>query len=530
MMDPGHFEHNLWGVVSLAMPDIPEAWQHALNHWLDAALAFSGLAPVLGYGVLVLALPLLLLPIAFPELSRPRDAPWSLLLAALAPLLLLNRLPVLSSAGFGELIATVLMVRLAAEVGQGRWASLTPDQRWALRHLPRWRRAGADVVAAVVQAAKDTWRATAQAGKTAWVAMSGQPATGASPGPVVDNVPDAEPPQPVAGDDGGQGTEGAEGNLKDGATAGSGEAAPEEEQRAGTGLVAAVIQAARNTWRAVSGQKSPVEQRRQGQSAQKPARKEWVRPDPPDGAQGGQDQDGETRSETLDVAPATVTSPGPAADAADNVPDVEPPQPVDGGAGDQGTEGAEVSMKDVTPEEHSAPEPEEEAQQTQPVDVDDPGDTQGAATGPCPLVPEVVESPVEPAVQPSEGSANDVVSEPEPRESVSEEPRTPEPAEAAEEPSAPEPEEEAQQTQPVDVDDPGDTQGAATGPCPLVPEVVESPVEPAVQPSEGSANNVVSEPEPRENVSEEPRTPEPAEAAEEPSAPEPEEEAQQTTC
>lgn len=399
MMDPGHFEHNLWGVVSLAMPDIPEAWQHAVNHWLDAALAFSGLAPVLGYGVLVLALPLLLLPTAFPELSRPRDAPWSMLLAALAPLLLMNRLPVLSSAGFGELIAMVLMMRFAAEVGQGRWESLTPDQRSALRHLPRWRRAGADVVAAVVQAAKDTWRATVRAGKTAWDGVSGRFAMGASSGPAAESVPDAEPAQPATGDDNGQGAEGAEVNPKNAATAGSGEATPEEGQRAGTGLVTTVVQAARNTWRAVSGPKSPVEQRRQGQSAQKPARKAWVRPDPRDGAQGGQDQDGETSPEILDVAPATVTSPGPAADAADNAPDVEPPQPVDGSAGDQGTEGAEVSMKDVTPEEHSAPEPQEEAQQAQPVNGDDPGDTQGTDTAPGDV--ESCVDPPEPATPPS---------------------------------------------------------------------------------------------------------------------------------
>ena len=152
------------------MPEMPEAWQHAVNHWLDVVLAFSGLSLVLGYGVLVLALPLLLLPTAFPELSRPRDGLWSLVLAVLAPLLLLNRLPVFSSAGFGELIATVLMGRLAAEVGQGRWEALTPDQRSALRHLPRWRRAGSDLVTAVAQAATATWSATVQVAKTAWSA------------------------------------------------------------------------------------------------------------------------------------------------------------------------------------------------------------------------------------------------------------------------------------------------------------------------------------------------------------------------
>ena len=165
-------ERDLFGGISLALP---EAWQQALNHWLEGVLAFSGVSLVLGYGVLVLALPLLLLPTAFPELSRPRDALWSLVLMALAPLLLLNRLPVFSGAGFGELVATVLVARLAAEVGQGRWGALTPDQRVALRHLPRWRSAGADLVAAVVQAAKAAWRATAEKSQSAWRAVSGSP-------------------------------------------------------------------------------------------------------------------------------------------------------------------------------------------------------------------------------------------------------------------------------------------------------------------------------------------------------------------
>ena len=257
MMAPGHPEHDLLGVISLAMP---ETWQHTVNHLLDVVLAFSGLSLVLGYGVPVLALLLLLLPTAFPELSRPRDVLWSLVLAALAPLLLLNRLPVFSSAGFGELIATVLMARLAAEVGQGRWGALTPDQRSALRHLPRWRRAGTDLVAAVAQAAKDAWNASVQAAKAVWSAtvqtskdawsavsgqkgpveeqrQHGQPAqnpvrkqwvrpdpsdgmqvdqdgetspgipdmateVGASSAPATGSVPDAESAPPVAGEDG----------------------------------------------------------------------------------------------------------------------------------------------------------------------------------------------------------------------------------------------------------------------------------------------------------------------------------------
>ena len=297
MMAPGHPEHDLLGVISLAMP---ETWQHTVNHLLDVVLAFSGLSLVLGYGVPVLALLLLLLPTAFPELSRPRDVLWSLVLAALAPLLLLNRLPVFSSAGFGELIATVLMARLAAEVGQGRWGALTPDQRSALRHLPRWRRAGTDLVAAVAQAAKDAWNASVQAAKAVW---------------------------------------------------------------------SATVQTSKDAWSAVSGQKGPVEEQRQhGQPAQKPVRKQWVRPDPSDGMQV--DQDGETSPGIPDMATEVGASSAP---ATGNVPDAESAPPV---AGEDG----------------------------------DPDDVTGAAAPPVDAAPEVVggraESP-EPVAQPSEGAAVD---------------------------------------------------------------------------------------------------------------------------
>ena len=404
-MNPGHPEPNLWGIASLALPEMPETWQHAVNHWLDVALAFSGLSLGLGYGVLVLALPLLLLPTAFPELSRPRDALWSLLLAALAPVLLLNRLPVFSSAGLGELMATVLMVRLAVEVGQGRWESLTPDQRSALRHLPRWRRAGADLVAAVVRAVKDAWSRVVQAGKA--VQDGGQdggassgipdvtPAAEASPDRAADRSPAAEPPQPGDGD--------AQANGEEAATGGNGETTPEQEHRAGTGWIAAVVQAPKAAWGAVFGQKGPGEQRRQGWSARKPARKEWVRPDPSAGAQDHQDGGTSPGIPDEDATPEPEHQDKPTAD-----------EPV-------------TAVEDTTPEEHSAP---------QPVDL--------------------AEAP-EPA-QPSEGSADAVGPEPEPRESVAEEPGAPEPVEPAE---------GAQPAQPLDGDEAEDAKAneeeAATG-------------------------------------------------------------------
>ena len=448
MMDPGHLEHNLEGVVSLAMPELPEAWQQAVSHWLDAALAFSGLSLGLGYGVLVLALPLLLLPTAFPELSRPRDALWSLLLAALAPLLLMNRLPVLSSAGFGELIATVLMMRLAAEVGQGRWESLSPDQRSALRHLPRWRRAGADVVAAVVQAAKEAWRATAQAGTTAWGAVSGQPAMESS-------------------------------NPKDGAPTERGAAGPEKVQRAGTALLNSVMQKARNTWRTVSGAKSPVEQRRQEQPDQK---KEWVRPDPSAEAQGGQGEEAQ-QDQPLDVgdsgpdaASVPLTVPG------DMVPEDRPSAGV-------GADAAlpEMASGESAPEEVSTPGPLEtvqpaqtgtdspeagqvdpspqggkEARQDQPLDVGDGGPDAASVplTAPGDMVPEdrpsaeVGADATLPEMASGE-SAPEEVSTPGPLETVQPAQTGTDSPEAGQVDPLPQDGKEARQDQPLDVGDGG---------------------------------------------------------------------------
>ena len=409
------------------MPEMPETWQHAVNHWLDVASAFSGLSISLGYGVLVLALPLLLLPTAFPELSRPRDALWSLPLAALAPLLLLNRLPVFSSAGLGELIATVLMARLAAEVGQGRWESLTPDQKEALRHLPRWRRAGADLVAAVVQAAKATWSAIVQAGKAV---RGGDQDAGTSPG-----VPDVPPAMEA-----GSGPAADNAPDEDAATGGSRAATPEQEHRTGTGLVAAVVQAAKAAWGAVSGQKGSIEERQQRRSAQKSARKEWVRPDPSDGAQEG-DQDGGTSSGILDMAPAMGASLDPAVDE-DAATDVgEEATPEQGHPNKPTADGPVMAVVvDDTPEEPSAPEVVEEPQQAQPVDGDDLGDGKSADAVPEVVTPETVESSVEPLeleAQPSEGVVAAAVDPgPEPSESVAEEPGTPE---AVEEPQQAQP-------------------------------------------------------------------------------------------
>ena len=479
MMDPAHPEHALLGILSLAIPEVPQAWQHAVNHGLDVVLAFSGLSLGLGYGALVLALLLLLLPTAFPELSRPRDGLWSLPLAVLAPLLLLSPLPVFSRTGFSQLMAMVLMGRLAAEVGQGRWQSLTPDQKSALRHPPRWRRAGADVVAAVVQAAKNAWRGMARTGKAVWGVVSGWFATGTSPDPAAENAPGAEPSQPVDSGAGGQGAEDANINVKDDATDGGGEAAPEETQSQGDGLVAMVVQAARNAWSAVSGQgasgqKSPVEQRLQGQSDQKSARKEWTRPDPLDGEQGG--QDGETSPGIPNAPPTTAASPAPAP-MVDHAPGAEPPpQPVDAEDKHQETGDAKANVEDpatgesgeatleqerldqpaagpvtalvedAAPEAHSTPEPAEEPQQAQPADGDDPGDgkdVDAASDGaPGDGTPEDVERPVEPLepeTQPSEGAGAEAAGpEPEPGEkNAAEEPGTPEPGEGGTPPPQP---------------------------------------------------------------------------------------------
>ena len=519
MMDPGHPEHGLWGIVSLAMP---ETWQHAVNHWLDVVLAFSGLSLVLGYGVLVLALTLLLLPIAFPELSRPRDALWSLVLAALAPLLLLNRLALFSSGGFGELIATVLLARLAAEVGQGRWGALNPDQRAALRHLPRWRRAGTDVVATVVQSAKAAWSATAQAAKAAWSAASRQKS------PVEQGQDEHSVQQPDQKPVG----KGTPEESRDHAPAGFKFPFPTRLFK----NLARVKETSKET------------------SSEIP--KQWVRPDPSDETQ--LHQDGETPSGAPDGAPNGEASAGP---ATRNVPAPETTQLVGGGDGDPGDGGdatdADAAPEDAAleaidshdaeppapseeviadaggpvpvpeenaPEELSAPEPVElielveGAQSTQLVGGGDGdpgnGDATGADAAPEDGAPEVIDShDAEPPAPSEEVIADAGGPVPVPEENAPEELSAPEPVEPIELV------ENAQSTQLVGGGDgdpgDGDATGADAAPEDATPEVIDSHDAEPPAPSEGfiaDAGGPV--PVPEENAPEELSAPEPVEPIE----------------
>jgi len=144
-----------------------EEWKHVM----EVVLPFSGLSLALGYGVLVLATILLLLPTALPELGRPRDAIWSLPVVVLGCLLLINHQPLFSGAGLEELVVAVLMARLATEVGQERWAALSPEQKVALRHLPRWRQAAADLASAVLAMVQAIWEAIVKVAKVIWKAL-----------------------------------------------------------------------------------------------------------------------------------------------------------------------------------------------------------------------------------------------------------------------------------------------------------------------------------------------------------------------
>ena len=513
MMDPGHPEHGLWGIVSLAMP---ETWQHAVNHWLDVVLAFSGLSLVLGYGVLVLALTLLLLPIAFPELSRPRDALWSLVLAALAPLLLLNRLALFSSGGFGELIATVLLARLAAEVGQGRWGALNPDQRAALRHLPRWRRAGTDVVATVVQSAKAAWSATAQAAKAAWSAASRQKS------PVEQGQDEHSVQQPDQKPVG----KGTPEESRDHAPAGFKFPFPTRLFK----NLARVKETSKET------------------SSEIP--KQWVRPDPSDETQ--LHQDGETPSGAPDGAPNGEASAGP---ATRNVPAPETTQQVGSGDGDPGdggdATGADAAPEDATPEvidshdaeppapsegfiadaggpvpvpeenapeELSAPEPVElveNAQSTQQVGGGDgdpgDGDATGADAAPEDAALEVIDSHDAEPPAPSEGFIADAGGPvPVPEENAPEELSAPEPVELVE---------NAQSTQQVGGGDgdpgDGDATGADAAPEDAALEVIDShDAEPPAPSEEVIADAGGPVPVPEENAPEELSAPEPVELVE----------------
>jgi hypothetical protein len=90
---------------------------------------------------LLLGLAVLLLPLFLPELSRSRDAVWGALVLLLGLVLVTSAERLTGAPMLGVLCGGLLIGRLGAEVGQGRWRQLTAEEQQRLASAERWQQA-----------------------------------------------------------------------------------------------------------------------------------------------------------------------------------------------------------------------------------------------------------------------------------------------------------------------------------------------------------------------------------------------------
>ena len=88
---------------------------------------------------LLVGLAVLLLPLLANELSRPRDAVWGAVVLLLGLVLVTCAERLAGAPMLAVLCGGLLMGRLGAEVGQGRWRQLTPEEQQRLWSVERWR-------------------------------------------------------------------------------------------------------------------------------------------------------------------------------------------------------------------------------------------------------------------------------------------------------------------------------------------------------------------------------------------------------
>ncbi len=96
------------------------------------------LANVGGSLALVLGLSVLLVPLLAPELSRPRDAAWGGLVLLLGLALVTSSERLTGSPMLIVVCGSLLIGRLATEVGQARWRQLTTEEQIRLGSAERW--------------------------------------------------------------------------------------------------------------------------------------------------------------------------------------------------------------------------------------------------------------------------------------------------------------------------------------------------------------------------------------------------------
>ena len=96
------------------------------------------LATLGGLLALLLGLTILLLPLLASELSRPRDSAWGAVVLLLGLVLVTSADRLTGAPMLGVLCGGLLIGRLAAEVSQGRWRQLTPEEQQRLWSAERW--------------------------------------------------------------------------------------------------------------------------------------------------------------------------------------------------------------------------------------------------------------------------------------------------------------------------------------------------------------------------------------------------------
>lgn len=95
-------------------------------------------ATLAGLGALLFGLALLLLPLLATELSRPGDSAWGALVLVLALVLVTSAERLAGSPMLAVISGGLLIGRLTAEVGWGRWRQLSPEERGRLGTRERW--------------------------------------------------------------------------------------------------------------------------------------------------------------------------------------------------------------------------------------------------------------------------------------------------------------------------------------------------------------------------------------------------------
>ena len=131
------------------------------------------LATLGGLLALLLGLTILLLPLLASELSRPRDSAWGAVVLLLGLVLVTSADRLTGAPMLGVLCGGLLIGRLSAEVSQGRWRQLTPEEQQRLWSAERWQtslqQAGATLAHLIAVVT------TAGSGLGQWLAQRRQP-------------------------------------------------------------------------------------------------------------------------------------------------------------------------------------------------------------------------------------------------------------------------------------------------------------------------------------------------------------------